>query len=166
MLSKEEVVARLRDLAHWQEDVRREMSRKGASAEKLAQHANLCEQVKARAMLLLSGGEAEIVSTRVETAKATDNLARVVRFRGYFKSYTGTKIRVRDEHEGRDLLSLLDVPVDSTDDPAEAYESVGSFVFGEADSERHTIETLPTSDPDLLRRFQRSESTVVYAVTW
>lgn len=165
MLSKSEVLARLRDLTHWQEDTRREMSRKGESAEKLAQHANLCEQVRTRAMLLLSGGDAEIVSTRVETAKATDNLARVVRFRGYFKSYTGTKIRVRDEHEGRDLLSILDVPVDSMDDPAEAYESFGAFVFGEADSERHTIETIPTSDPELLRRFQRSESTVVYAVT-
>lgn len=165
MLSKEEVLARLRDLAHWQEDTRREMSRKGASADDLARHADLCEQVRARAMLLLSGAEAEIVSTRVETAKATENLARVVRFRGYFKSYTGTKIRSRDEHEGRDLLSILDVPVDSTDDPAEAYESFGAFVFGEADSERHTIETIPTSDPELLRRFQRSESTVVYAVT-
>ncbi|MCW8129382.1 MAG: hypothetical protein KIS92_03275 [Planctomycetota bacterium] len=116
-------------------------------------------------MLLLSGGEAEIVSTRVETAKSTENLARVVRFRGYFKTYSGTKIRPRDEHEGRDLLSLLDVPIDSTDDPAEAYESFGAFVFGEADSERHTIETIPTSDPDMLRRFQRSEATVVYAVT-
>lgn len=116
-------------------------------------------------MLLLSGGEAEVVSTRVETAKSTANLARVVRFRGFLKSYTGTKIRTRDEHEGRDLLSLLDTPIDSTDDPAAAYESVGAFVFGEADSERHTIETLPVSDPELLRRFQRSESTVVYAVT-
>ena len=164
-MTPEETFQALDDFSHWYDDQRRQMIQKGASHDALKEFEETADTVRAAVNTYLANGSRNIQSVKIETLKNKHNLYTVVRTRAAYKGYSGTGVQSRDSQSNDDLLSLSDGgPLEQLGSRND-YQSVASFHFGEADAERHVVETLPTTDPDLLRRFQESGNANFYTVT-
>lgn len=120
-----------------------------------------------RAREFLTGmGEEPVQYVRVENLKQQQLLGRPVRLRGAYKGHEGVKVAPRRQPES-DIIEMMaraeDAYADGRD-PRDDYQRVTVFHFGEADGERHVFSTVPTSDDDVLDRFQRSGNAVVYEI--
>jgi len=149
----------------WSDDVRQKMNKEGCSTEEIQKFVRMCEQVTTMAQDFIAGGGENIKSVRIETLKCNENLFQVVRFRAALKEYSGTTVTLRDIEARIDLKSLMDGPPVEQLGRREDFATQASFTFGEPDAERHLIETLPTTDPALIREFQQSGTNVIYSVT-
>jgi len=166
VMDSNQILLTFEDFNKWAEDERRRLQDKAGTAETLRRFDETCAQVRALVKAAIAGGMGEVRRMMVETVKSTANLFHVVAFRGAFKAYSGTKLSLRDKGgTGKDLLSLVDQPTSMGPFDENDYISSATFCFGEADAEWHVIQSLPTSDPGLIRRFQQSGTQVFYAVT-
>ncbi len=164
-MTAEGVIQALEDFSHWYDDQRRQMVQKGVSADALKEFDGTADTVRSVVAVHLANGSRNIQSVKIETLKNKHNLYNVVRTRAAYKGYSGTGVQTRDSQCNDDLLSLADRGPLEQMGSRNDYQSVASFLFGEADGERHVVETLPTTDPDVLRRFQESGNANFYTVT-
>ncbi len=155
----------LDDFNQWYSDQRQRLIDRGASADAMNKFAASGEVVRTLVNAYLANGDRNIQRVKIETLKSKHNLFKVVNFFAALKVFTGTRVRQREQQGAADLLSLLNQsPVEQLGS-RELYESYAGFSFGEADGERHVVSTLPTTDPEMILRFQQSGNAAFYSVT-
>lgn len=155
----------LEDFNRWYSDQRQRLIERGTSADAMNEFTAAGEVVRTLVNAYLANGSSNIQRVKVETLKSKHNLFKVVNFFAAFKGFTGTRVRQREQQGAADLLSLLDQsPVEQLGS-RDQYESYAGFSFGEADGERHEVSTLPTTDPDMILRFQQSGNSSFYSIT-
>ncbi len=164
-MSTQEILEVLESFKIWSDDTRQKLVKNGSSSGEVQKFARMCEQVATKVQHHIAGGEANIKSVRIETLKSNVNLFQVVRFRAALKNFSGTNVKLRDIEAQTDLVTLMDgTPVEQLG-RREDFATQASFTFGEPDAERHLIETLPTTDPELIREFQQSGTNVIFSIT-
>ncbi|MEI6233990.1 MAG: hypothetical protein WCT04_13120 [Planctomycetota bacterium] len=164
-MSTLEFLHALDDFNQWYSDQRQRLIERGASAQAMSEFTAAGETVRALVNAYLANGESNIQRVKIETLKSKHNLFKVVNFFAAFKGFTGTRVRQRELEGAADLLSLLKPsPVEQLGS-RDQYESYAGFAFGEADGERHVVSTLPTTDPNMIERFQQSGNAPFYSIT-